>query len=422
MDPKRDEMAMLRFSLIAPAVNGTYTEPSKAAYYRAVSGRLVALPDGGEARFSPGTLAHWEWRYRHEGFEGLVGAARSDSGSTRSLTAQQRAELDAMRRRLPRMSATQARLRMIEEGLMEEGDASVSTFQRYFRNNPVAPAGAPPARDRRAFEAERPNQLWQADTLYGPYAALGGGRRGRAYLQMVIDDRSRAIVGGRFWPSDNAANFQRVLRGAVATWGLPEGLYVDNGGPYRNDQLSGICGRLGVVLSHAPARDGAAKGKVERNFRTLRTRLLDCLEPDPARTLEQLNDLLAAYVARHNSTPHSALGGRTPAEVWDEGARDAPPRRPPDEAWLDECFRNRERRRVNNDSTVRVRGVLYDVPAHLIGGHVELCFTPDDPSDMWGLDERGDRFPLRPTDKAANGRSPREAPRYRVDWCGGEES
>jgi len=420
MAQERDEMAMLRFSLIAPAVNGTFAEPSKAAYYRAVSERPVQLPGGGWQRFSPSTMAWWEFKYRHEGFEGLAWGPRRDLGATRSLTPAQQEAVDALRLEYPRAAATQVRAMMVERGLMEEDGASVSTFQRYFRNRPMGAQAGPPAKDRRAFEAEAPGDLWQADTMYGPYCDLGGGRRGRAYLQMALDDRTRAIVGGRFWASDNAANFQRVLKRAVATWGIPRKLLVDNGGPYRNGQLTGICGRIGCVLSHAPVRDGAAKGKVERNFRTLRGRMLATLGDDPARTLGDLNDLLAAYVARHNATPHSALGGRTPLEVWDELSAGAPPRMPPSADWLDERFRNRVTRRVNNDSTVRVRNVLYDVPCHLAGGRVELVFTPDDPADMWAVGERGEMVALSPTDKRANARMPREAPRYRVDYGGGE--
>ena len=54
----------------------------------------------------------------------------------------------------------------------------------------------------------------------------------------------------------------------MAAYGIPHKLYVDNGAPYSNDQLSYICGSIGTVLLHTPVRDGASKGKVERNFRT----------------------------------------------------------------------------------------------------------------------------------------------------------
>ena len=95
------------------------------------------------------------------------------------------------------------------------------------------------------------------------------GRLRRTYCIMVLDDRSRLITGGRFFYQDNSFNFQKVLKDAVATYGIPQKLYVDNGSPYKNVQLSLICGQLGCVLIHTPVRDGASKGKVERNFSTL---------------------------------------------------------------------------------------------------------------------------------------------------------
>lgn len=40
------EMAMARFALIAPAVQGTFDQATKAEYYRSVSAKLVRMPDG----------------------------------------------------------------------------------------------------------------------------------------------------------------------------------------------------------------------------------------------------------------------------------------------------------------------------------------------------------------------------------------
>ena len=73
--------------------------------------------------------------------------------------------------------------------------------------------------------------MWQADTTYGPHVTMPDGRLGRAYLQMAIDDKSRMVVAARFWQSDTGANFLVLLKGAVATYGVPRKLYVDNGSP-----------------------------------------------------------------------------------------------------------------------------------------------------------------------------------------------
>ncbi|CAO0822676.1 hypothetical protein DFAR_3220007 [Desulfarculales bacterium] len=51
---------------------------------------------------------------------------------------------------------------------------------------------APPV-DRRRFEAERPNDIWQRDVLYGPMLMVGDNRR-KTYLFAFIDGMSRLIA------------------------------------------------------------------------------------------------------------------------------------------------------------------------------------------------------------------------------------
>ena len=96
---------------------------------------------------------------------------------------------------------------------------------------------------------------------------------------MVIDDHSRLLVGGGLFYNDNAYNFQKVLKDAVAAYGIPSKLYVDNGCSYSNEQLSLICGSIGTVLLHTRVRDGASKAKIERQFRTLKETWLYTLDP-----------------------------------------------------------------------------------------------------------------------------------------------
>lgn len=127
------------------------------------------------------------------------------------------------------------------------------------------------------------------------------GRLRRTYCIMVLDDRSRLITGGRFFYQDNSFNFQKVLKDAVATYGIPQKLYVDNCSPYKNVQLSLICGQLGCVLIHTPVRDGASKGKAERNFRTLRSRSLNALDSSRITGIDELNSPLADYIRQHIS-------------------------------------------------------------------------------------------------------------------------
>ena len=71
------------------------------------------------------------------------------------------------------------------------------------------------------------------------------------YLVHIIDDASRLIVGEALTFHDTAIFFQNVLKKAIKTYGVPKVLYVDNGAPYANGQLSLICANLGIHLIHA---------------------------------------------------------------------------------------------------------------------------------------------------------------------------
>ena len=408
------EVAMLRFSLIAPVINGTYTQPSKAAYFRDVSERPVALPDGTVRYFNPNTLATWESRYRRLGFDGLVRSGRSDAGKSRRIGPEVEAAIRALREAHPRMNCVEMRLRLIADGTIDAADFSDSTIQRWVRANLPRGAANPKMRDRRAFEEEWANGMWQADTMYGPHVTMPDGTLGRAYLQMAVDDKSRMVVAARFAQSDSGANFLVLLKGAVATYGVPRKLYVDNGPAYSNAQLTGACGRIGCVLIHTRVRDGASKGKIERANRALRAELLNNLDPSVRLTLAELNDLLAGWVLRHNSRPHSAHG-KAPAAAWAADAAKVPPRMPESEAWLDEAFTCREERRVHKDASVFVQRVRFEAPARLIGTRAEVRWVPGDLSVAWCVLPDGTLREMRPTDRAANSRARRDNA-YTIDW------
>lgn len=220
---------------------------------------------------------------------------------------------------------------------------------------------------------------------------------------MILDDHSRMIVGGRLFYQENAANFQQVLKDAVAAYGIPHKLYVDNGAPYSNDQLSFICGSIGTVLLHTPVRDGASKGKVERNFRTLKERWLYGLDIPQIQSLEEFNRLLADYIRKHNTTPHSVTG-TSPLERY--LATNARIRKPKSREWLEESFHNRLIRRVNRDATVHLESRVYDAPMQFIGQKVEVRFLPGDETSAYILCG-GEHYPLRLTDRVANGKTKR---------------
>ena len=254
-------IASMRLAVIQPAFNNTYPDMTKSAYYVRIAQQPFKLPDGREVRYTPGTFACWESDFRKGGFDALIPKERSDRGYTRKLDADMIARIYDLHEKYPRLTATGIRDKMITDGFIKETDASVSTFQRFIKKNNLKGASAPGQKDRKAFEEEFCTGMYQADTLYGPFLTENGTTR-RTYCIMILDDKSRMIVGGKFFYQDNSVNFLQVFKEAVASHGIPSKLYVDNGASYKNSQLPLICGQLGTVLIHTPVRDGASKGKV----------------------------------------------------------------------------------------------------------------------------------------------------------------
>ena len=253
-------IAQFKLAVIAPAIHGLYPDASRNAYYKRITQQPLTLPDGSAACYKPGTLAKWESLYRRGGIDALMPKERSDSGGTRVLTDAAVDEIYRLKAEFPRLNATQIHHQLVA-GSFIPATVSVCAVQRFVKHNDLKSAKNPSMRDRRAFEEDAFGKMWQADTCYLPYITENGQRR-RVYCIMIIDDHSRLLVGGELFYSDNAYNFQKVLKSAVSTYGIPVKLYVDNGCSYANEQLSLICGSIGTVLLHTKIRDGARKGKV----------------------------------------------------------------------------------------------------------------------------------------------------------------
>lgn len=90
------------------------------------------------------------------------------------------------------------------------------------------------------------------------------GKWKKTFLIAFIDDASRLITHAEFFYRDNTDNMVEAFRTALYKRGKPDRLYFDNGANYTSKEILQACVRLDIRLSHAPVRDGAAKGKIER--------------------------------------------------------------------------------------------------------------------------------------------------------------
>ena len=375
------EVAQFRFALIAPVIQGLFPDASATAYYKRVTASPLTLPDGSTVSYSYKTLEKWKSLYSRGGLDALMPTVRSDKGISRALNDEAIAEIYRIKKEHPRMNATQIHGHLIKESFLPAA-VSVDSVQRFIRFNDLRSARDPNLRDRKAYEEDEFGKIWQADTCYLPHITENGQTR-RIYCIMIIDDHSRLLVGGELFYNDNACNFQKVLKSAIAAYGIPDKLYVDNGCSYSND---------------TKIRDGASKGKVERHFRTLKERWLYTLDISSITSLTQFNGMLRDYMRSYNTTFHRGIGS-TPLERF-QASKDHP-RRPQSAQWLEDCFYNRITRKVRKDSTITIDSVCYDVPMQFISAKVDIRYLPDDMTSAYILaDDK--KFPIRRTNRNDN--------------------
>lgn len=150
-------------------------------------------------------------------------------------------------------------------------------------------------------------------------------------------------------------------------------IYADNGKIYRSDTLQVACASLGIVLTHTQPYDAASKGKIERLFRTVKTRFFALLKLQPAQSLDELNQRFWKWLEEdYHRKPHASLYGKTPLEVFLSQIDQV--KTVDDPAALDPLFLKRDYRKVKRDGTLSLHNRLYQVPEQFIGQRIELRY------------------------------------------------
>ena len=380
-DKLREAVALFRYGLIADLVHLPRGARGLGEKLREKAAATYAIPGTHRTAVAAETLRNWLVAYRHGGFEALYPKRRSDLGRSRRLPAQLAEQLVAIKARHPGYSARAVIAHAAsQDQLSDAAMPSLSTVQRLLRREGLAGRGAAqgPATDRRRFNYRLPGQLWMSDVMHGPKVPEGRRRR-KTFLIAFIDDATRVIPHAAFAFAENTAAFLPVFKHALLRRGLPERLYADNGANYRSRHLSLVCARLGIALIHARPYQPAAKGKIERWFRTVRAGWLRHLDADAIDGIEALNRALAGWVeGEYHHSPHRGLDGQTPLDRWAASAAQV---RYPDAAGLDldELFLFETKRRVLKDRTLSLHGRLYEADATLVGHTVTVRYDPHAP-------------------------------------------
>lgn len=188
----------------------------------------------------------------------------------------------------------------------------------------------------------------------------------RLSLIGAIDDATGELLpGAHFVDQECTLGYLRVLREIVKHKGVPLSAYMDRHGALkRNDrnwtleeQLAGrqeptqvkrALDDLGIQAIYALSPQ--AKGRVERLWGTLQDRLVSELRLAKASTIEQANEVLAAYIPEHNR--RFAIAPAHAAPAW----RSCPPGLQPEEICALQYARV-----VGNNNTIKIGKQIIDI-------------------------------------------------------------
>lgn len=271
------------------------------------------------------TLYKWLGRWTEEGPVGLGDRSRAPHGSSEAWDAATRAQVLALRRRMPHRGPRKLHALLLARephrawpapstmGLWLDA-AGLTTVRGRART--IVPLTAPLA------AATAPNAVWTAD-FKGWFRTADGTRCDPFTL---TDAHSRFLLTCRIAPVSGAGVKPCVDR-AFRTYGLPRTVRTDNGSPFattgaaRLSRLAIWWLKLGIAVERITPGHPEENGRHERFHRTLQ---LEAATPPAATPAQQQRRFDRVRRDYNEVRPHEALGQRPPAAVYTASPRPYP--------------------------------------------------------------------------------------------------
>jgi len=183
------------------------------------------------------------------------------------------------------------------------------------------------------FEAEQPNETWQADFTHFRLTRPDGTPGPDTEILSWLDDHSRLALSITAHTRVSGPMVRATFRRAVATYGIPASTLTDNGFVFTTRLSGGKGGRnaletelrsLGVLQKNSRPNHPTTCGKVERFQQTMKRWLRK--QPQQPSAILELQTLLDEFRAIYNEKrPHSSLEHKsTPATTYEARPKAAP--------------------------------------------------------------------------------------------------
>jgi len=373
---KAEEIAVQRFQLIAPLL----AEGLDAGKAKELKNQICKT-----SGLSERTIRRYLEQYRIESFEGLKPKGFSGKIKNEAIPSHLLEQAILLRKEAPTRSVAQI-IQILEwEGLAKPGQLKRSTLQekltergyssrqmRLYSQTGIA---------ARRFQKRHRNQLWQSDIKFGPYLPIGpNGMKKQVYLVAIIDDATRFILHGAFYPTLDSRIIEDAFRNAIQKYGVPDAVYFDNGKQYRTKWMSRTCSKLGTRLIYAKPYSAESKGKVERFNRVVDSFLGEAAIEKP-NSLDRLNELFQVWLSEcYQNKAHSSLGENISPETAFRSDKKVLRFIDPDK--LANAFLHCETRKVDKSGCISFMDQKYEVGLSFIGRQVDVVYDPADLDEL----------------------------------------
>jgi transposase len=200
--------------------------------------------------------------------------------------------------------ATRVTKKALKQQLEElQAQAKSKKEQSLIQQRLVAIEDAHPRRPRSAYFGEMIQMDASQEVWFGT---------AKSYLHLAVDDATGSIVGAYFDQQETLKGYYHVFHQILTSHGIPHLFYTDRRTVFEYKSKTSLaiegdtftqfgyaCKRLGVSIETTSVPQ--AKGRVERMFQTLQSRLPIELRLAGATTIEQANEFLNSYIKEFNA-------------------------------------------------------------------------------------------------------------------------
>jgi len=333
------------------------------------------------------TAYKWIQRFEKDGVEGLFKHSKRPLTSP-TRTSEKMISLILHTRKTLHWGGKKLREYLKKTGV--EGVPSLATINRILlQHSQIDKEESEKRKHFIRFEREKPNELWQMD-FKGHFKLC---EKGRCHPLTILDDHSRFSICIKACVSEDEKSVREGLEAAFRMYGLPEGMTMDNGAPWRGSQrhLSSITVwlmRLGIKVSHSTPGHPQTQGKLERFHRSLKEEVLK---------FHQFRDLYNAQVRfdewrelYNNHRPHEGIGFLCPKDRYKPSLRVFPEKLPEIEYPSGEDLK-----KVGSAGTIYFKAKHYFIGAHLANEYVALREIENEIYDVFFCKTKVQRLNLR---------------------------